>query len=115
MKALAAALAALLVAIPAAAGERTPKPAIEAARGGQCVAPADEMRRNHMKLLIHQRGETVRLGIRDSRTSLNGCIECHASRASHSVAARQEDFCVSCHSYAAVKIDCFECHSASAK
>ena len=27
------------------------------------------------------------------------------------VAAAPGDFCLSCHSYAAVKIDCFECHS----
>ena len=35
----------------------------------------------------------------------------HASETTGSVAAAKDDFCVSCHSYAAVKIDCFDCHS----
>ena len=30
---------------------------------------------------------------------------------SQSVAASDTNFCVSCHAYAAVKIDCFECHA----
>ena len=86
-------------------------PVIEPARGAQCVADPAFMRRNHMDLLKHQRNETVHLGVRDARASLKGCIECHASKASGSVATAKTDFCVSCHSYAAVKVDCFECHS----
>jgi hypothetical protein len=86
-------------------------PVIEPARGAQCVADPAFMRRNHMDLLKHQRNETVHLGVRDARASLKGCIECHASKASGSVAAAKTDFCVSCHSYTAVKVDCFECHS----
>jgi hypothetical protein len=86
-------------------------PVIEPARGAQCVADPAFMRRNHMDLLKHQRNETVHMGVRDARASLKGCIECHASQASGSVAAAKTDFCVSCHSYAAVKVDCFECHS----
>jgi hypothetical protein len=31
------------------------------------------------------------------------------------VAAARTDFCVSCHAYAAVKIDCFECHASKPK
>lgn len=97
---------------------RVPLPAIEAARGEACVADPAFMRRNHMDLLKHQRNETVHLGVRDARASLKGCIECHASAASGSVAQAPGDFCSSCHGYAAVKIDCFECHAskpASAK
>jgi hypothetical protein len=30
------------------------------------------------------------------------------------VAAAPGDFCVSCHTYAAVRIDCFECHASKA-
>lgn len=86
-------------------------PVIEPARGTQCVADPAFMRRNHMDLLKHQRNETVHLGVRDARASLKGCIECHASQASGSVATAKTDFCVSCHSYAAVKVDCFECHA----
>jgi hypothetical protein len=90
---------------------RTPKPAIEPARGEACVADPAFMRRNHMQLLKHQRDETVHLGVRGARASLKGCIECHASSASGSVAQAPGDFCASCHRYAAVKIDCFECHA----
>ncbi|HUX29278.1 MAG TPA: hypothetical protein VMV78_01480 [Thiobacillus sp.] len=89
-----------------------PKPVIEkAVKGEQCVEPNDFMRRNHMKLLLHQRDETVLEGIRTKKYSLKECIDCHASEKTGSVAASKDDFCVSCHSYAAVKIDCFDCHS----
>ena len=94
-----------------AASSRVPKPLIEPARGEACVADPAFMRRNHMQLLKHQRDETVHLGVRDERASLKGCIECHAGAASGSVAQAPGDFCVSCHSFAAVKIDCFECHA----
>jgi len=98
---------------PAHAGEeRTPKPAIEpAARGERCVADTAVMRRNHMDLLKHQRDDTVRGGIRGAKYSLNECIGCHAGSKTGSVAQAPSDFCVSCHRYAAVSIDCFECHS----
>jgi hypothetical protein len=68
------------------------------------------MRRNHMKMLQHQRDRTLRLGERGTPITLNGCIDCHAGKSSGSVAAGREDFCESCHAYAAVKLDCFECH-----
>jgi hypothetical protein len=90
---------------------RTPQPVIERGRGAQCVAEPAFMRRNHMDLLKHQRDETVHRGVRDARASLKGCIECHASAQTGSVARAKTDFCVSCHSYAAVKLDCFECHA----
>ncbi|WP_088286948.1 Hdr-like menaquinol oxidoreductase cytochrome c subunit [Ideonella sp. A 288] len=97
-----------------AAGDagRTPQPVIEPARAGtQCVADPAVMRRNHMDLLKHQRDDTVRGGIRGAKHSLKDCIDCHASQATGSVAKAETNFCVSCHSYAAVKIDCFECHT----
>jgi hypothetical protein len=90
---------------------RVPVPVIEKARGEACVADPEFMRLNHMDLLKHQRNETVHRGVRDPRASLKGCIECHASSATGSVAAAPTDFCASCHSYAAVKLDCFECHA----
>ncbi len=95
----------------ATASARVPKPVIEKARGEQCVADPAFMRLNHMDLLKHQRNETVHRGVRDPRASLKGCIECHASSATGSVAAASTDFCASCHAYAAVKVDCFECHA----
>ena len=107
---------ALAAAAAAQGGERTPTPVIErAVHGDQCVADTAFMRRNHGDLLKHQRDETVRVGARDGRFSLKACVQCHASRETQSVAQAPTDFCVSCHSYAAVKIDCFECHAGAPK
>jgi hypothetical protein len=93
-------------------GGRTPLPAIErATAGAQCVEPTATMRRSHMDFLRHQRDDTVHGGVRGAKHSLKGCIDCHASRSTMSVAKAPGDFCVACHHYAAVKIDCFECHA----
>lgn len=95
----------------AGAAGRGLEPAIEPAKGERCLADPAVMRRTHMDLLKHQRTETVHAGVRGDGASLKGCIACHASRTTGSVAAAKTDFCVSCHSFAAVKIDCFECHA----
>ena len=100
---------------PTAPMTRVPKPVIEAARGGTCVAEPELMRRQHPEMLKHQRDETVHRGVRDPRSSLKGCIECHASPVSGSVALAKTDFCISCHAYASVKVDCFECHASKPK
>ena len=94
-----------------ASTSRVPQPVIEAASGGQCVEDPAFMRRNHMELLKHQRDDTLRGGIRTARYSLKACIACHASQSTGSVTAASSNFCQSCHTYAAVKIDCFECHA----
>jgi len=94
-----------------AAEARGLQPLVEKARGGQCVEEPAFMRRNHMKLLMHQRDDTLRGGIRTGQYSLKACIACHASQTSQSVSAEPGDFCQSCHTYAAVKIDCFQCHA----
>jgi len=91
-------------------GARVAVPRIEIARPGKCVAPTPVMRRDHMKMLLHQRDLTVHEGLRDPRFSLKGCVNCHASEATGSVLGKG-GFCSSCHAYASVKIDCFECHS----
>jgi hypothetical protein len=101
-------------------GSRTTKPVIEIANPGHCVAPVEEMRRNHMEMLKHQRDRTMRAGIRGEPASLNACIECHAGKQSGSVlgasdSGKGSSFCESCHSYVAVKLDCFECHQPKAK
>jgi hypothetical protein len=85
-------------------------PRIRIERGESCVAPVAEMRRDHMKMLLHQRDRTLRQGLREPRFSLKGCVDCHASRKTGSVLGK-DGFCSSCHEYAAVRIDCFECHS----
>ena len=115
MRALAVVLLVLAGAALAAttgAARGTLEPAVPKARAGtSCIADPATMRREHPDLLKHQRDETVRGGVRGARVSLKGCVECHASPSTGSVAAARGDFCVSCHSYAAVKIDCFECHA----
>lgn len=91
---------------------RTPKPVIERAKAGtQCVADPATMRREHPRMLEHTRDQTVHGGIRGAKASLKACIACHASPATQSVTAVETNFCVSCHTYSAVRIDCFECHA----
>jgi hypothetical protein len=105
----------LTIALGFMAGGATatpPLPAIErAVQGTQCVEDTGAMRRRHMEMLKHQRDDTVRGGIRGARHSLKDCVGCHAGARTGSVAAAPGDFCVSCHTYAAVTIDCFECHT----
>jgi len=106
--------AALALAGVADAGEklagRVAVPAVKIEKGEACVAPTAEMRRDHMKMLLHQRDRTLRQGIRESRFSLKNCVDCHASRETGSVLGK-DGFCSSCHAYASVSIDCFECHT----
>lgn len=109
---LAGVMLALGVPLAMAEAGRTPLPVIERAKSGtQCVEPADVMRRRHMDFLKHQRDATVHGGVRGAKYSLKDCIDCHAGAQTASVTKAETNFCVSCHAYAAVKIDCFECHS----
>lgn len=101
------------LALTAQAGAGVPKPVVKIENPGTCVAPAEEMRRNHMEMLKHQRDRTLRLGERGAKVSLNGCIECHASKTGGSVLGK-DNFCESCHAYAAVKLDCWDCHQPKA-
>lgn len=83
--------------------------------GGQCVEDVKVMRKTHMNLLSHQRDTTVHQGVRGQKHSLAGCVDCHASLKDNSVLGTNESFCQGCHTYAAVKLDCFECHSSKRK
>ena len=103
----------VFVVQPAFAAGATPK--LDIGKGGQCVEDTQWMRKNHMHMLKHQRDEALRKGIRDEKISLKNCIECHASMKDDSVIARADSFCVGCHKYEAVKLDCFECHSGKRK
>ena len=110
----AAALALGLAALAAAGADppagRVAKPTVRVERPGSCVEPTAVMRRDHMKLLMHQRDRTLRQGIRETRHSLKNCVDCHAAEPTGSVLGK-DGFCESCHRYASVSIDCFECHS----
>ena len=89
-------------------------PKVDIGKGGHCVRDPKFMLANHMFLIMHQREQTLRRGIRGGKYSLAKCVYCHASKADNSVIGRNQDFCQGCHVYAAVKIDCFECHSSKA-
>ena len=89
-------------------------PVIPMGRGDACVEDTDFMRRNHMELLKHQRDETVLKGERREQYSLIECLSCHAVYGPDAIpvtAASPAHFCRSCHDYAAVSIDCFQCHA----
>ncbi len=113
----------LLVLLGAAAFAGTPRaaelsavplPEITRGKGDSCVAETAFMRRNHMNLLRHQRDETLREGIRGARFSLKECVACHTVPGSDGAPVAADDprfFCTACHLYAAVRIDCFECHA----
>ena len=92
---------------------RVEKPVIVIDQPGKCVETTEVMRRDHMKLLMHQRDRTLRAGVRTKAHSLAGCVECHASTKTGSVLGAQ-GFCQTCHDYAGVKPDCFECHASKA-
>lgn len=80
----------------------------------QCVEPTSVMRRNHFEFIKHQRDLTVHQGIRGSKHSLAGCVDCHARKDSGGkfVPVNAEgQFCDACHDYVAVSLDCFSCHS----
>ncbi|MHB8453245.1 MAG: hypothetical protein ACYDDO_00850 [Acidiferrobacterales bacterium] len=97
-----------------ATDSRVPSPltGVYLGKGDKCVEPTADMRRNHMKYILHQRNLTMHEGIRTQRFLLTNCVDCHADPKTHTVLGKN-GFCASCHAYAAVKIDCFSCHSPS--
>ena len=89
-------------------------PVIPMGQGDTCVEETGFMRRNHMDLLKHQRDETMLKGARSEQYSLTECLSCHVVYGPDEVpvtAASPSHFCRSCHDYAAVNIDCFQCHA----
>lgn len=80
----------------------------------KCIQPEDEMRRNHMNYILHERDETMHEGVRNEPGSLAACIDCHVQPDSKGEIAdidSDEHFCTACHEYASVQIDCFQCHA----
>jgi len=93
---------------------RTPLPTIPKGKGDHCVRDTDFMRRYHMTMLKHQRDQTVHEGVRGGDFSIKACVTCHAVEGAYGQPVSFADpkhFCRSCHSYASVSIDCFECHA----
>lgn len=88
----------------------------KAVKGEQCVEDTDFMRRNHMDLLMHQRDETMHRGIRTKKHSLRECLACHVVKGDDNQPVTAQDpkhFCSACHEFAAVKVDCFQCHAST--
>ena len=80
----------------------------------KCIQPNDEMRKNHMNYILHERDETVYEGVRNEPGSLAACIDCHVEPNDKGEIAgidSDQHFCNSCHQYASVQIDCFQCHA----
>lgn len=106
--------ASLLMSGALSAADIGPELKINRSKADQCVEPADVMRKDHMKFLLHQRDETMHKGVRTKKYSLNECINCHANKddkGNYIPVTAEGEFCQSCHSYASVKLDCFECHA----
>jgi hypothetical protein len=110
----------LVMLLPAEVMAETPFPTIHEPEGEgvKCVQPEDEMRRNHMNYILHQRDKTMQEGVRANIEgkgySLAECIDCHVVAGENGEIAKhdsKEHFCNSCHEYASVQIDCFECHA----
>jgi hypothetical protein len=103
-----------VLAAPALA--ETPIPHPPHGKGEHCVADTAFMRRNHMQMMFAHRTEAVHEGVRAPKFSLAGCVSCHAVKGEDGKPvsyASDKHFCRSCHAYAAVRIDCFECHKST--
>lgn len=101
-------------AVPAASAHEGLVPHPPRGKGEHCVADTEFMRRYHMTMMKHQRDETVHEGVRGNPYSIAGCVDCHAVKGADGRPVSYEDpkhFCRSCHDFAAVSIDCFECHA----
>ena len=121
---------ALIVLLSPAVQSEAPLPVVPEGKGEQCVEPTEDMRRNHMNYLMHHRDKTMREGVRTKQHSLKECIYCHATEVPKDVHKdfRQTmdcdschlpppntvlgsgGFCESCHKYAGVTMDCWQCH-----
>lgn len=111
-------------------------PVVQQSATTQCVEPAEYMRANHMQLLNKWRDSDVRDGKsvyinsqgKSFDISLQSCVECHSTGkapnaggvsnpasntggVSNPALNTSDQFCVSCHNYAAVKPTCWSCHS----
>ncbi|WP_201243479.1 sulfur reduction protein DsrJ [Halochromatium salexigens] len=89
-------------------------PSSKAASLENCVEPTEYMRRNHFELIRHQRDQTVYGGIRGSDHGISGCVSCHVGYDDKGAPVEIDgkgQFCQSCHEYAAVELNCFDCHA----
>lgn len=95
-------------------------PVVPAATGAPHPEGSDYWRLHHMDMMYHDRDQTMREGVRNLspddvaiKASIGTCFDCHAVKDESGEPVGFEDprhFCRVCHDYAAVTIDCFECH-----
>lgn len=85
-------------------------PEIEALEDRACIESTEYMRSEHMHLLDDWRNEVIREGKTEYTSSSGqvfdmsleeGCFDCHSNRS---------EFCLSCHDYVGVEVDCWNCH-----
>ncbi len=110
--ALLAGVMAMLSGMAAQAGDIAPKVPIDKSKGS-CVLPGDQMRREHMKILMHRRDNTLYKGIRGGKASFSACLTCHMVKDAQGkpvTIKSPKHFCRVCHDFAAVRPDCWSCH-----
>lgn len=107
-----------LVALLQGCGDVAPEPDVSTAKAKaeHCAISDDEseVRKNHMNYLLHKRDQTVHEGVRTKEHSFKECINCHVPKLEGENKLRHTDekhFCSTCHTYAGVKLDCFQCHT----
>lgn len=105
----------LILAIggPAFAQDSGFGPDIPKASGEPHPEGNDYMRRWHMTMMRHDRDLTMYDGNRNVGASIGECFECHTVKDANNIPVTFGDerhFCRTCHDYAAVRIDCFDCH-----
>lgn len=91
---------------------KVPKPEKPPTGARQCVKDTQYMRTSHMVVLDEWRDEALREGKREKikvdgqeymKSLMLGCMKCHTNKTK---------FCDECHTYAAVKPYCWDCHIA---
>jgi len=103
----------LVLAWGAAAPAQEIAPVVPKATGTPHPEGNAYMRRWHMQMMRHDRDVTMYQGVRPVDASLNACFECHTVRdyaGTPVTVADERHFCRTCHDFAAVKVDCFDCH-----
>ncbi len=107
-----------MLAVPGLQAAETKGHVVEGSRAAglaECVKPAAQMRRQHMEFIKHQRIVTVHEGVRDTPYSLAGCVACHVRYDERQIPTpinHPDQFCGACHAFAAVDLNCFDCHAA---
>lgn len=92
----------------------TPRPIVTQGKGDSCVEPTEVMRRRHGEILLSAAEKGVSADAGTERHGLSDCVECHAARDGGGRVLPvdgDDQFCGSCHRFAAVSTNCFACHA----